>query len=117
MINDLNDILKVQFSPTLKGYNPLEVDNCLDAIYDYAFNLNSKLKNALNELSKMNHQLDSAYKRIQDLEIEISSLKGRLAQMEGLGNGDTKGNLDYLKRINQLEVALHKLGIDPNSIK
>lgn len=114
-ISKLNDILKIRFTPTLKGYSPLEVDNCLDDIYDFVYSLNTKFNNSLDELTKLNRQLEIAARRIQDLEVEIVSLKRKL-ENTAFGNADTKGNLDYLKRINQLELALHKAGIDPNSI-
>lgn len=114
-ITSPEDILKVHFSATLKGYAPLEVDTYLDAIYDYVFALNRELKKAHHESEKIEKLLETNFQRIKGLELEVISLKTKLAKVEE-GVGDASGNLELLQRIRKLEEALFKAGIDPKKV-
>jgi len=109
----LEDILKVDFTPTLKGYSPLEVDVCLDSIYDFSYRLTLEKKNLLDQIENLTSQIKVLSTQKSALEIENASLKTRL---EDLPAGDNINNIDYLTRIRRLEMALYNAGIDPEKI-
>ena len=114
-ISNEKDILRISFKPTLKGYDPLQVDTCLDAIYDFVIELRKEIRVLEYKNTELDKLLISSQKRTDELELEVASLQVKLDSP--LINSDTTTNIDYIKRIRQLEMKLHQLGVDPKSIK
>ncbi len=122
------DILNKKFKKDIKGYDAQEVDEFLDdVIKDYLsfqkeiISLNAyaeSLKGKINQIEAKSSMPDvlALKKRIHDLELENASYKNKLS---GLQEGDrvNSENVDYIKRIRQLENFVWQLGYNPMTFK
>ncbi len=122
------DILNKKFKKDIKGYDAQEVDEFLDdVIKDYLsfqkeiISLNAyaeSLKGKIGQIEAKTNMPDvlSLKKRIHDLELENASYKNKLS---GLQEGDrvNSENVDYIKRIRQLENFVWQLGYNPMTFK
>lgn len=122
------DILNKKFTKNIKGYDSAEVDGFLDqVIKDYVYfqkdigQLNaqiSSLQERCTQLENAQNKGDAkAFKnRIHELEIENASLKNRLGGLKDDDNVN-KDNIDYIKRIRELEKFVWSLGYNPVTFK
>ncbi len=122
------DILNKKFKKDIKGYDAQEVDEFLDdVIKDYVsfqkeiISLNAyseSLKAKIGQIEAKSNMPDvlALRKKIRDLEVENASYKNKLS---GLQEGDRVNteNVDYIKRIRQLENFVWQLGFDPMTFK
>lgn len=122
------DILNKKFKKDIKGYDAQEVDEFLDdVIKDYVsfqkeiVSLNAyaeSLKAKIGQIEAKNNTPDvlALRKKVRDLEVENASYKNKLS---GLQEGDRVNteNVDYIKRIRQLENFVWQLGFDPMTFK
>jgi len=108
-------LLDVKFSKNVKGYDALEVDETLDDV--------------IEDYTQYEKQASLDKKTIEKLSAEITELKDKLLQVEienkrlqkevdSIPNtpGVNRDNIQYLKRIADLEKALYKKGVDPKKI-
>lgn len=111
-----SDLLGKQFPFSNPGYDPLEVDEYLDrVIRDYrTVEGNALLDRAY--LAGREKEIAALRKKVAELEVANSSLSAKVGKM-----GDLKGPgappLKLLKRIDALERALWKMGVNPTKIR
>lgn len=122
------DILNKKFSKDIKGYDAQEVDLFLDqVIKDYVSfqkeiaTLNAEISSLKGEKSKLeeksnNSDVSALKKRIHELELENASYKNKFSGLQNVDNANVE-NIDYIKRIRQLENFLWQLGFDPKTLK
>ena len=114
-ITKSDDILTVSFSVALKGYSPKEVDVTLDSIYDYTLSLHHNINELKILVKEKQNQLQIALEKQRESDIQLAALKNKLETE--LVDCDSTKNIDYLNRIRKLEMCLHKMGVDPTTIK
>jgi DivIVA domain-containing protein len=123
------EILEKKFTKDVKGYNPDEVDAFLDeVIADYANfaayqkessayigTLEKKIQEEEAKVRSFQSQSKTLWEENKQLEIDNASYKKRL---DGIKPGDkpTAENLDYIKRINQLETFLFNHGFKESDL-
>lgn len=116
IVLDSKKVVDKAFSASVKGYRTLEVDEFLDIVaedYDTFF----------SQIDKFNKEIDSLKKTINNLTKQNYDLEAKLALYQNkvsVIDDDLKvsrSNLDLLNRIQKLENALYKAGIDPTKIK
>ena len=104
-----------EFSGTNPGYDALQVDTFLDYVIqdyqtfeEYADSLESQISEYEVKFKVLNQEMS-------DVQAENANLKKRLSEIKS--NDDASiNNLDLLKKINLLEKALRKAGIDPQTV-
>jgi DivIVA domain-containing protein len=105
-----------KFTPNVKGYDPLEVDEFLDlVIADYTL-IEAAKKEEEKKANAQKKEVDRLYARCTTLEALLQSEKDKVSEYEKLSQ-QTGQNLDLIKRISAYEKKLWSLGIDPNKIK
>lgn len=112
---DSNKILHKQFEGNKPGYNAMQVDAFLDTIisdYDTMENYIKASQEKISELTSLNEILNQ---RLTKTEASLSIALEKIKNISDNENASLN-NLDLLKRISNLEAALHKLGVDPNTI-
>ena len=114
-ITKAEDILTISFSPALKGYNPREVDLALDSIYDFIRDVYKSIRILEDAKGELQNRLHVSQQRVIDLEVENAALRKRIEA--AVVDSDSTTNIDYLKRIRELEMVLYNHGIDPKRIK
>jgi DivIVA domain-containing protein len=111
-------ILEKRFKQGIADYDALEVDKFLDQIkLDYEV-WEAFIKDTLPKLEQEVQLVASLRKRILELEVELAKTKEKLGVLKGNDTATINlTNIDYIKRIGDLERALYQAGIDPNKIK
>jgi len=109
-------ILDKVFKSTSKGYDPLEVDQFLDRILCDYREIESKQTFANKELEKVKEENDKLAKRIYELESNLASYKAKYSNLKP-NDKVNLDNINYIRRINELETFLFKNGFDPSKIK
>ena len=110
------EILNHRFAAVPKGYDPLDVDEYLDRILaDYRTVERNVLIKA-EEQEALEKRIESLQNDLKRLEIENAKLNSRLSDIKPTDNVNAD-NIDYIRRINQLEAFLYKEGYDPRIIK
>lgn len=111
-------ILEKRFKEGIADYDALEVDKFLDQIKrDYEV-WEAFFKDQLPKLEAEVQLVSSLRKRISELEVELAKTKEKLGVLKGNDTATINlTNLEYIKRISDLERALYQAGIDPNKIK
>ncbi len=112
---DSNKIFHKEFTASNPGYDSLQVDTFLDLVikdYDSFEKFEADAQNTIKELNTKINLLNS---QLTEAETENATLKSKLS---GISDNHDAGlnNLELLKRINTLEKALNKAGINPNTI-
>lgn len=108
-------ILMKVFTANVRGYDPDEVDDFLDQVAkDYA-SFETYYGDSQKYIADLETQLRRYKDEIATSELERARLKNRV---EGIKDSDsvTSANIEYLQRIDRLEKALWKLGVDPSKI-
>lgn len=109
-----NDILEIKFSAAANGYDPYEVDEFLDIVYedhvhleDIISSLNSKLNASNDEYQK----LEENYK-IQNEKFAIYKNKYKNIKEDDFINNSS--SIELIKKVNILLEEVKKLGGDPS---
>lgn len=109
-------ILRKKFSPNVKGYDSLEVDQFLDrVIEDYRY-VELFQKGELPAIEELKAQNKAYKEKISELEIQNALYSEKFKNLDDDTNVSLS-NIDLLKRIKSLESALYRLGKDPNKIE
>lgn len=110
------EILETKFPNVPRGYDPLFVDEYLDRIIrDYKTVEENNLVDDF-ELRNYKEKIASLEREINELKISNSRYESRLKDINE--NDDVSiGNIDLIKRINQLEKFLYQHGYSPDKIK
>lgn len=108
-------LLDIKFEKDVKGYNPLQVDQTLDEIIS-DYNVFASESEAMEkEIAELKKEIDSLKATIRENEISIAKSNAKLKTMPS--NGEySQDNVQLLKRIDLLERALYKKGVDPKKI-
>ncbi len=112
---DSNRILHKQFEGSKPGYNAMQVDAFLDTVisdYEMMESYVETSESKIDELTKLNEILN---KKLSKVEADLAMMSEKLKNISDNENASLN-NLDLLKRISNLEAALYKLGVDPNTI-
>lgn len=109
-------LLEYTFEKNVRGYNALQVDRVLDKVIEdlsyYEFNLDSLAKRNENlELKCQNLEA-----KLKEKELEVAALQNKLPTLKS-DKVVSRENVNLLKRIDALEKALYKKGVDPSKIK
>lgn len=115
LLLDSNKIYHKEFEGTKPGYDALQVDSFLDIVikdYEsfeaYQNQINQEIEELKSRIAILNDQLST-------IEAENVTLKNKLQGISS--NSDASlNNLELLRRISALELALSKAGINPNTI-
>ena len=106
-------LLNIKFEKDVKGYNPLEVDETLDAVIEDYKIYEKETQISKNELAKQKQEIDNLKNKVNDLEIALTNAK---ASLKAMPSGANQDNVSLLKRIDALERALYQKGVDPKKI-
>jgi DivIVA domain-containing protein len=112
---DADKILNTKFTPNVKGYNALEVDEMLDkVIKDYDFFDETK-KQLQSEITRLNNLVKKLQKKNTDLEAIVATQKEKLARTPNVPTKATT-NMELLHKVSAYERKFHELGIDPRKL-
>lgn len=110
------EILNHVFKSSSKGYDPLEVDKFLDVVLSDYKSMEAKKINDQKQLEKIKNDNDVLIKKVRELEFELATYKVKFSNLKPSDNINLD-NINYIKRINDLETFLFKNGFDPSKIK
>jgi DivIVA domain-containing protein len=110
------EILNHRFQAVPKGYDPLDVDEYLDRILADYRTVERNILMKAEEQEALEKRIESLQNDLKRLEIENAKLSSRLSDIKPTDNVNAD-NIDYIRRINQLEAFLFKEGYDPRIIK
>lgn len=112
---DSTKLLEKKFSANLKGYDPDEVDEFLDQILaDYR--RVEQLDKEIDHLSVDNGNLKKIQQERDEWKAKYDILDEKLKVLDKNRNA-ALDRLELLVKVNRLENALFKLGVDPTKIK
>jgi len=108
---DSKALLNFKFSPSQKGYAPLEVDQVFDKIIaDYDL-----FNSMINELAAKNEKLgsknDELKKALEKAEFDLATLKKHYDALKKTSN-ITDDNYKLVTKVAAYERVLHRKGID-----
>lgn len=103
-------ILNINFAPDGKGYNPLEVDQTLDAIIEDYKVFEKEIKTATDLNIKLDKDLKDLKDKVDKLEIENAKMKKSLAALPK--DGINQDNYQLMRKVKAYERVLYKKGID-----
>jgi len=111
-----SNIEDIKFKPNVAGYDADQVDETLDKIIADYKTFENFYSQAEEYIRKLEEKVKKQKEELGEKEIELAKLKNRL---EGLKNTThlNDSNIDMLRRIDILEKALYKKGIDPTKLK
>ena len=110
------EILETKFPNVPRGYDPLYVDEYLDRIIrDYKL-VESNYLVEKNVIDSLKEKIATLEKENEKLKIENEKYASRLKDINDNDNVNA-GNIDLVRRINQLEKFLYKHGYMPDQIK
>lgn len=108
-------LLDIKFEKDVKGYNPLQVDQTLDEIIQDYQAYESEIKESDNVIAELNKEINDLKAVLRENEIQIAKSNAKIKNMATTQNY-SQDNTDLLKRIDLLERALYKKGVDPKKI-
>ena len=111
-----DDILREKFTPNVKGYDPDEVDTFLDRVMNDYRAFEKYFRESKAYIVDLESQLRKAKESNGQLTLENAKMTSRLAGVKDSSSVNAS-NLEYINRIDKLEKALWKAGIDPSNIK
>ena len=109
------EILNNQFTGVPRGYSPIEVDSFLDSIIADYRSVEKGLLLSHKEAKEQEDKIKAIKNENENLKIQIEKYRNRFAGFENDTNVNSN-NIDWMQRINKLEKALWKLGVDPTKI-
>lgn len=116
LLLDSNKIYHKVFEGTKPGYDALQVDSFLDLVIKDYDTFSNYVTTCDQQLSEMKNKVAMLNEQLSKVEAENAALKAKFADLSN--NEDASlNNLELLKRISNLEKALAKAGINPNTIE
>ncbi len=113
---DSNSLLNLKFEKNVKGYDAYQVDVTLDQILaDYRF-YESFYTEAKQYIAELENRVKKQNDELRKKDVEIAKISNRLGGINNRANVSQE-NMNLLKRIDLLERALYKKGVDPTKIK
>lgn len=109
-------LLEKTFTKNVKGYDPLEVDGTLDKVIEDYRHYEKFSAEARPYIIRLESDVTKLKNAVQERDVEIARLKNRLSGIKD-DPQVSRGNINLLKRIDALEKALYRKGVNPNSIK
>ena len=110
------EILEKVFPGAPRGYDPLKVDEYLDAIIKDYIEIESNYLVTKAEYDALNAKVETLNKEKQKLEIELGKYKERFSNIKA-SDTVTSDNMDLIKKINKYETFIYKMGYNPHTIK
>ncbi len=111
-----NSLLNLKFAKNVKGYDAYQVDTTLDQILsDYHF-YETFYSEAKQYIATLENRVKKQNDEIRSKDLEIAKISKRLEGIDNRSNVSNE-NMTLLKRIDALERALYKKGVDPTKIK
>ena len=111
-----SDILSKMFVPDVKGYDADEVDEYLDVIINDYRSYEKFVEETNEYIKQLETQLREAKEKFSELEVEYAKLSNRVSGIKQ-GTNVTPENIELLRRIDILEKALYKMGVDPRKLQ
>lgn len=112
LLLDSNRIFHKTFHGSNPGYDALQVDAFLDIVIKDYNSFNDYVIAQQEETDKASKKIDALNEKISKLETENASLKNKLSSINA--NDDVSlSNIDFIKKINNLEKALKQFGVNP----
>ena len=108
-------LLELEFTKNVRGYDPLQVDMALDKVIADLRHYEKFKADAIPYIQELERSIYDLKEKNKDLEVEIAKMNNRLSNIKD-NPGVSKENIELLKRIDILEKALYKQGIDPSKI-
>lgn len=108
-------LLDVKFAKNVKGYDALEVDETLDDVIEDYTQYEKQVSLDKQTIEKLSAEITELKDKLLQTEIENKRLQ---KEVDSIPNtpGVNRDNIQYLKRIADLEKALYKKGVDPKKI-
>ena len=110
-------IVDKEFSGKKPGYDALEVDQFLDVIINDYMSMEKYCLETYKTIVELQKTCKIYKERLENTEVQNEILNDKLKNISDNDTNVSLSNIDLLKKISQLEQALYKAGIDPNSIK
>lgn len=110
------EIYDHQFKESLHGYDAFEVDSFLDKVISDYQKVEQNILIKQKEYDGLVEKIALLNKDKEKLEVANQSMTSKLGNISNNKNVNS-GNIDLFKKIDQLERALWRLGVDPNKIK
>lgn len=108
-------LLDTKFTANVRGYDPVEVDKTFDLVIQDLVYYEDFKKEVTEYIQTIEKEIGELKQIKRDNEVEIARLKKRLSSIQDDPNV-SKENVSLLKRIDELEKALYKKGVDPSKI-
>ena len=109
-------ILEKVFPGAPRGYDPLKVDEFLDAILKDYIEVENNFLMKKEEIDALNAKVEALKREKQALEIELGKYKERFSNIKASDNV-TADNMNLIKKINKYETFIYKMGYNPHTIK
>lgn len=109
-------VIDKEFNANIRGYKAIEVDEFLDIVADDY----SNFERDISELSRKYEEIVQNYELLKNSMTELEAKNAILQEKVKNITDDSEvslSNIDLLNRIQALESALFKAGIDPTKIK
>jgi len=116
LILDSGKIYNKEFSGAKPGYDSMQVDTFLDLVIKDYQTFEAYEASSEKQIHELEMKVKLLNRQLSDLAAENEALKNKL---NGISSNPDAGlnNLEFLKRISKLEVALKKAGIDPTTVE
>ena len=108
-------LLEYTFQKNVRGYNALEVDRVLDKVIDDLIFYEINFADLSKKVEKLTLKCDKLEEKLKAKELEVANLSNKLPSLKE-DKAVSRENVNLLKRIDALERALYKKGVDPSKI-
>lgn len=109
-------LLETKFEKNVRGYNAYEVDVALDKVIEDLVYYEINMAELTKRVENLSIKCQNLEKNVKDKELEIAKLQNKLPPLKN-DKAVSRENINLLKRIDALEKALYKRGVDPSKIK
>lgn len=116
LLLDSSKVYHKEFVGTKPGYDAMQVDSFLDIVIKDYESFETYQQDCEKEISQLNQKLDVLNKQLSEVEIENVKLKNKVSGIAS-NTEASLNNVELLKRIDKLEKALSRAGINPNTIE
>ena len=112
------ELLNIEFSVAVKGYNPLEVDQVLDKIIEDYEKFEKNKSNSSVDVDELLNQIKVLKEENETIKEELEKERNKWKYISKDHKDIHLDNYELLLRIGKLEMYIHdKLGINPEDIK
>lgn len=116
LLLDSSKVYHKEFVGTKPGYDAMQVDSFLDIVIKDYESFETYQQDCEKEISQLNQKLEVLNKQLSEVEIENVKLKNKVSGIAS-NTEASLNNVELLKRIDKLEKALSRAGINPNTIE